>query len=199
MILSAIEKVEGDLKMCEIGGGTGNMAIFLARRLNDERIQINVIEPLENYVKFASRKAKNYKNVFFINDTVEELNRYKNLNNGVNFYYTVDTLHHVKNPINVLNILKDEGNLKKYFIIIEPNNYNFYSYLYHRLKKGEKVFNHNKFIDHAILNNWKVLEKKYFYTIPFNFRRFTIFRKIDKFFSKSKYFCGSVYIILCCD
>ena len=199
MILSAINKVEGDLKMCEIGGGTGNMVIFLASQLKDKAIQINVFEPLKNYVKFASRKLKNYKNILLINDKIEALEQYKKLNSGVNFFYTVDTLHHIKNPSNILDLLKRDSNIEKYFAIIEPNNYNPYTYLYHKLKKGEEVFNHKEFIAHAKVNGWKVVERNYFYAIPFLFYRFKIFKIMNQYFSKSKFFCGSVFILLYCE
>jgi len=196
MIMNARNKIKKKGDICEIGGGTGNMSIYMASKLNNQNIKIIVFEPLANYVKLASQKALEYKNIIFVNDIFENLNYHNKCISKVDFFFAIDTLHHINRPTIVLDNIAKINDSIKHLVIIEPNLHNIYIYLYHKFKKGEEVFKQNEFIEYAKKNGWRIEEKKYFYAIPLKLLEYRYLKKIDKLISKCKYFGGSIYIYL---
>ena len=196
MILNARNKITKNGDICEIGGGTGNMSIYMASKLNSQNIRIIVFEPLANYIKLASQKALEYNNIIFVNDIFENLSYHNKYISKVDFFYAIDTLHHINTPTIVLDNIAKISASTKHLIIIEPNLYNIYIYLYHKLKKGEEVFKQNEFMQYAEINGWRVKEKKYFYAIPLKLLKYRYLKKLDELISKCKYLGGSIYINL---
>ncbi|KGA20888.1 hypothetical protein GM51_4790 [freshwater metagenome] len=180
----------------EIGSGTGNLILELAIKYPNKNFV--GMDPLKNYVKHCIQESKNRKiyNVAFINDRVENLDKYNQLNQKISTILTVDTLHHIEDLNIALTRISPISKRKTLWVIIEPNVHNLYIRLYHYLKSGEKNFHQEEFIKKASKNNWTLVTKKYFYLIPIKFRKFRILEIIEKKFKVPRFMAGSVLIVL---
>lgn len=196
IINSYIRKSEIKGDVLEIGSGTGNLIIELAKLFPQKKFF--GLEPLTNYVEYSLEKTtkEDLKNISFINDSVENLHKYLKDGKNISLIISVDTLHHIDNMSDIINqgLLNTKNRIS--WIIIEPNTYNFYICLYHYLSKGEKNFNQNEFLNLVLKNNWEIKVKDYFYLIPVKIRKFKFFDIIDRRIKARKFTAGSVLIVL---
>jgi SAM-dependent methyltransferase len=196
IINSYIRKSEIKGDVLEIGSGTGNLIIELAKLFPQKKFF--GLEPLTNYVEYSLEKTnkEDLKNISFINDKVENLHKYLKDGKNISLIISVDTLHHIDNMSDMINqgLLNTKNRMS--WIVIEPNTYNFYIWLYHYLSKGEKNFNQNEFLSLVLKNNWEIKVKNFFYLIPVKIRKFKFFDIIDRRIKARKFTAGSVLIVL---
>ena len=194
IIEAAINKAK-NFNLCEIGSGTGNLALYIA--LNDSRFRIKAVEPLSKYVDFSKRKAKELHatKVDFINDQVENLQKYANELTTTSLFYSVDVVHHMVNSDVALERISNINTLVKYWVVIEPNMLNPYIFAFHIFKRGEKLFSPRKFLKKAKLKGWKCIEIEYFYPVPTRYKGNPFVKFLGKL-SKLRFINGSIKLIL---
>ena len=89
------------------GGGTGSATLFLAEYLNHTNTEVIYLDFSISSMKIAQQRAKirDLHNIIWINDWIESLPRVGL--QSVNFVASAGVLHHLKNNVRGLYILKD--------------------------------------------------------------------------------------------
>ncbi len=150
------EKIE---LLGEIGCGSGRLSYLLANCYKNYKIES--FELNRGFVEYAQEKFKS-PNLNFQFLDIEK----SKLPEKFDVLVTIDVLHHLKDIkksiANIQSSLKKEGK----WIIIEPNIYNIYIFLFQLLSKNEKLFYQIE-TEKELLKNFTILNKKYCFFIPF--------------------------------
>jgi ubiquinone/menaquinone biosynthesis C-methylase UbiE len=150
----SIEANTRDAKILEVGVGTG---VYATRLVATASKLIGL-----DYSQGMVTKARN-------KELETVLGNAHNLPFGGGVFdvcFMVDVLHHVEDPIAMLNecsrVLKNNGHL----LIAEPNFTNPWVFIYHKIKKYERILRHSAIQDLLICSGFALKEKFYVNYVP---------------------------------
>jgi len=144
-----------DLKnksVLDIGIGSGLYSSYLLEKTNS----VIGIDVSEKMAKIAKRKGFEV-----ITGDVHGLPFRKESFDAI---LMVDVLHHVGDPIRVLNECREAT--KRYLVIVEPNFSNPWVFLFHKVKKYENIFRNKTIQEFLTTSGFKLEKKSYVNFIP---------------------------------
>ncbi|SDG08916.1 class I SAM-dependent methyltransferase [Klenkia brasiliensis] len=149
----------------ELGCGTGTLLRALAAAHPDRRF--HGVEPLGNYVDFATRRAaeRGLGNVRFSQGTGEDLDAVADAGEA-GLVITVDTLHHVFDGPRVVRQVHRAARRDGRWVAMEPNRVHPYVWAYHVLTDGERTFPSRRFLRHAAAAGWQLQGRSCMYLFP---------------------------------
>ncbi|MDD5594097.1 MAG: class I SAM-dependent methyltransferase, partial [Candidatus Margulisbacteria bacterium] len=145
------------LKIAEIGAGTGIMSFLVASHFAD--CQVSAFDVNEGFVSYAGQKYKR-DNLSFQTIDIEKSGGRGNFDVVI----TVDILHHLGDIASAVSNIGDRLKVGGSWIILEPNVFNFYIYLFQLLAKNEGLFSQSK-TEKIFDEGFKIAEKKYAFII----------------------------------
>jgi SAM-dependent methyltransferase len=147
----------------ELGCGTGTLLRALATRFPDRRFL--GVEPLPNYVEYATARAAGLPNVRFAVGTGEELSTVVEPA-SVGLVLSVDALHHVRDVAEVARQVAAAARPGARWRAIEPNRLHPYVWLYHTLTAGERTFAVRPFLGAAAAAGWRLAARHRLFLYP---------------------------------
>lgn len=155
IIKDMIVKIKHDrpLKIAEIGAGTGIISYLLAGQFRDcffESFDIN-----QGFVKYASRQYAR-SNLSFNCLNIEQ----EQPKGEYDIVISVDMLHHLNDLRTGINNIRELTKAGGNWIIVEPNIWNPYIYLYQLLARGEGLFIQSQ-AEKEFAASFAIQEKRY--------------------------------------
>ena len=173
----------------EIGSGPGRLSYLIANQFRDCRVK--AFELNKEFVKYAKKKFQG-QNLFY---QIFDIEKFK-LPKEFDVLLTVDLLHHLNKPNLAIENIKNSLKREKAWIIIEPNIYNVYIFLFQLLTKNEGLFYQSK-TEKQFFKGFDILEKRYAFIIHSSFKTPPRWlRYLEKKFENNRIFGGSVIYLL---
>jgi 2-polyprenyl-3-methyl-5-hydroxy-6-metoxy-1,4-benzoquinol methylase len=158
-----VAPVAAGATVVEVGAGTGALLAGLA----GERPDVNFVglEPLANYVEFATQHAAGIPNVRFETGFAEQASGLV-AGASVDRVLSSDVLHHVDDTVAVGRNLASVTRPGGQWLAIEPSWLNPYMFAFCALTKGERNFWPRRFRDAVAVAGWRVVAREYLFLIP---------------------------------
>ena len=107
LIFSLFTYCSGFFRFIEAGGGTGNVAVFMAEQLNHTNAEVVYLDFSLESTKIAEKRARarSIKNIVFVKDSIENIQYL-----GLGLFDVLNSsgvLHHLISPLLGLKVLKD--------------------------------------------------------------------------------------------
>ena len=149
----------------ELGSGTGTLLRALAAR-HPDRTFLGV-EPLANYVDFATERARatGTTNVRFAVGEGEHLGRVAEPG-AAGLVISVDTLHHVRDLDRVVQEVTTATAPRGRWRAMEPNRAHPYVWAYHVLTRGERTFPARDFLRRVRRAGWHLDGRQTLFAYP---------------------------------
>lgn len=145
------------LKIAEIGAGTGILSFLVAGHFAD--CQVRAFDVNEGFVSYAGQRYKRDNLSFQALDIEKAEGR-----GDFDVVITVDILHHLSDIAAAVRNIRDRLKAGGNWIILEPNVFNFYIYLFQLLAKNEGLFSQSK-TEKSLEEGFEIVEKKYAFII----------------------------------
>ncbi|OGC08479.1 hypothetical protein A2230_08155 [candidate division WOR-1 bacterium RIFOXYA2_FULL_36_21] len=178
-----------ELKIAEIGCGTGALSFLISQHFEDCKIKAFDIN--RGFIEYAGKSYKRPNLTFKVFNA--ELDRE---GDKFDLVISIDVLHHFKNLDIAVNNIGNFLDVGGRWIIIEPNIFNFYIYLFQLLAKNEGLFVQSK-AERILSYDFKLLEKRYAFIIHSIIKhppRWLI--DIEQKLENVKFLGGSVFYLL---
>lgn len=178
---------EGINQIAEVGSGAGRLSYLISSSFTDKKV--DSFEYNEGFVDYARENFKR-ENLSYQKLDIEK----SKLPKEYDVIITVDLLHHLKDlRLSVENI---KGSLRNggFWIIIEPNIFNPYIFLFQLLAKNEALFRPKK--TERFFEGLSILKKFYAFLIPAFIRKPSSVLKLWERSFENFFCCGGSVIYL---
>ena len=158
-------------RVLELGSGTGNLLILLARARPD--LHFTGIEPQSSYVEFAADAAlsEGVRNLSFRVAQAEHVGTLFEGEAPFDRILSNDLLHHVAAYPPVLDALGGVARSGTRWLAIEPNWRNPYVLIGAAIRRGERNFWPRPFLADSRRAGWLCLESSFLFLLPPGIRR----------------------------
>jgi SAM-dependent methyltransferase len=153
-------------RVLELGSGTGDLLIALARQRPD--LRFTGVEPQQSYVDFARGAAagRGIANVSFEAGRAEDLASVFSRQERFDRILSNDVLHHIPESKDVLRAAASVAYAATRWLAIEPNWRNPYAFLRATLRRGERNFWPSPFLREARALGWSSRGRSYLFLVP---------------------------------